>query len=171
MTCRQSNAGPRGFCAPATLGGGQDDDFLVENLADVLQIKETSTRAFATLVAAIASVSLLVGGIGIMNIMLGHGDRADPRDRHPHGDRCPPSGHHGPIPDRGRHAVADGGSARIVIGVRRNRKCQMAGWPAVVSLHAIVAAIVTSLAVGLVFGVYPARRAAALDPTEALRRE
>ena len=49
---------------------GQDDDFSVENLADVLQIKETSTRAFATLVAAIASVSLLVGGIGIMNIML-----------------------------------------------------------------------------------------------------
>ena len=48
----------------------QDDDFSVENLADVLQIKETSTRAFATLVVAIASVSLLVGGIGIMNIML-----------------------------------------------------------------------------------------------------
>ena len=52
------------------LAASRDDDFSIENLADVLQIKETSTRTFATLVAAIASVSLLVGGIGIMNIML-----------------------------------------------------------------------------------------------------
>ena len=154
------------------LAAGQEDDFSVENLADVLQIKETSTRAFATLVAAIASVSLLVGGIGIMNIMLVSVL-----------ERIREIGIRMAVGARQADIVAQflieaatlslaGGLLGIVIGVLGAiGTAHLAGWPAVVSVQAIGAAIATSLAVGVAFGLYPARRAAALDPTEALRRE
>jgi len=154
------------------LADSQDDDFSVENLADVLQIKETSTRAFATLVAAIASVSLLVGGIGIMNIML-----VSVLERvREIGIRVAVGARQADIMAQFLIEAATlsltGGAIGICIGVLGAiGTARVAGWPAVVSMQAIGAAIATSLAVGVAFGLYPARRAAALDPTEALRRE
>jgi len=154
------------------LAASRDDDFSIENLADVLQIKETSTRTFATLVAAIASVSLLVGGIGIMNIML-----VSVLERvREIGIRMAIGARQSDIMTQFLIEAATlsltGGAIGIVVGVAAAiGSAWWAGWPAIISLHAIVAAIVTSVAVGLIFGLYPARRAAALDPSEALRRE
>lgn len=154
------------------LAGDQPDDFSIENLADVLAIKETSTQAFATLVAAIASVSLLVGGIGIMNIML-----VSVLERvREIGIRMAVGARQADILTQFLIEAATlslaGGALGIVVGVAGAYITALsAGWPAIISMEAIGAAILSSAAVGLIFGLYPARRAAALDPTEALRRE
>jgi putative ABC transport system permease protein len=154
------------------LSDEQADDFSIENLADVLAIKETSTQAFATLVAAIASVSLLVGGIGIMNIML-----VSVLERvREIGIRMAVGARQADILRQFLIEAATlslaGGALGVAVGVAgAYLTALLAGWPAVISPAAVSAAIFSSAAVGLVFGLYPARRAAALDPTEALRRE
>ena len=154
------------------LAAGQDDDFTVENLADVLQIKETSTRAFAALVAAIASVSLLVGGIGIMNIML-----VSVLERvREIGIRMALGARQADIMIQFLIEAAAlslaGGGIGIAIGIAGAvGTAWLADWPVVISPQAVILAIGSSIAVGVAFGFYPARRAAALDPIEALRRE
>jgi putative ABC transport system permease protein len=154
------------------ISANEDDDFTVENLDDVLSIKDASTRAFATLVAAIASVSLLVGGIGIMNIML-----VSVLERvREIGIRMAVGARRTDIMSQfliesAALSVA-GGALGLIIGiVAAVVTAHFAGWPAIISPFAIAVAIGSSLAVGLGFGFYPARRAAALDPIEALRRD
>lgn len=154
------------------LAAGQEDDFSVENLADVLQIKEASTQAFATLVMAIASVSLLVGGIGIMNIML-----VSVLERvREIGIRMAVGARQTDIMVQFLIEAATlslaGGVIGIAVGVLGAVvTARLADWPVVISPQAIALAIGCCIAVGLGFGFYPARRAAALDPIEALRRD
>lgn len=154
------------------LAAGQDDDFTVENLADVLQIKETSTRAFAALVAAIASVSLLVGGIGIMNIML---VSVTERTREI-GIRLAIGALEKQVLTQFLvEAVmlsAFGGIVGILTGLGlAYAVVSFLNVPFVTSPSIIFLAFAFSAAIGVIFGYFPARRAASLSPIEALRHE
>ncbi len=151
---------------------GHDDNFSIKNLAEVMQIKEASANALAWLVAAIASVSLLVGGIGIMNIMLVSVV-----------ERTREIGIRMAIGARRRDILTQflveavalsvmGGIIGLMIGIAgAGAIATIARWPWIVSPSAVALAVGFSIIVGMVFGFYPARRAAALDPIEALRRE
>ena len=126
----------------------------------------------ALLLAAVASISLLVGGIGIMNILLVSVT-----------ERTREIGIRRAIGARRGHVLlqflteavllsAAGGAAGIVVGVGVSEVLSaVAGWPTLVSPAAIVGGFVFSAAVGVFFGYYPARKAAHLDPIEALRYE
>ena len=141
------------------LSAGQEDDFSVENLADVLQIKETSTRAFAALVAAIASVSLLVGGIGIMNIML----VSVPERVREIGIRMALGARQADIMAQFLIEAAAlslaGGAIGIAIGVAGAiGTAWLADWPVVISPQAIAAGDRVAARRRAGFGFYPARR-------------
>ncbi len=150
----------------------QEDDFTVKNLAEVLQIKEASAKALASLVAAVASVSLLVGGIGIMNIMLVSVI-----------ERTREIGIRMAVGARRRDILAQflveavtlsfiGGCIGLILGiVGAGITAWIAKWPWIISPLAILLAVGFSVSVGVLFGFYPARRAAWLDPIEALRHE
>ncbi|MBK8176502.1 MAG: ABC transporter permease [Rhodospirillales bacterium] len=150
----------------------QEDDFSIKNLAEVLQIKQASAQALASLVAAVASVSLLVGGIGIMNIMLVSVI-----------ERTREIGIRMAVGARRRDILAQflveavsvsaiGGGVGLIIGiVAAGVVASIAGWPWIISPVAVLLAVGFSVGVGVVFGFYPARRAAWLDPIEALRHE
>lgn len=154
------------------LAQGRENDFSISNLAEVLRIKGASTRAFTNLVASIALVSLLVGGIGIMNIMLvsvlertreiGIKMAVGARQRDIMSEF---------LIEAGALALT-GGLIGLMLGVAGAIiAAAAAGWPAIISPTAVVIALGSSLTVGVLFGFYPARRAAALDPVVALRRE
>jgi putative ABC transport system permease protein len=149
-----------------------NDDFWIKNLEEVLQIKEASARALALLVAAVASVSLVVGGIGIMNIMLVSVL-----------ERTREIGLRMAVGARRADVLVQflvesvmlsgiGGAAGLLLGVvSAGTVAKFAGWPWIVRPGVVVLAVVFSVAVGIGFGLYPARRAAWLNPIEALRRE
>ena len=151
---------------------GQDDDFTVRNLSDVFSAQESSARVMSILLGAIASVSLVVGGIGIMNIMLVSVT-----------ERTREIGLRIAIGARTRDLLAQflveavtlsilGGIAGILAGVTASALIShFAGWNTLVSPTAIALAFVFSALVGVFFGYYPARKAALLDPIEALRFE
>ena len=151
---------------------GQDDDFTVRNLSDVFSAQESSARVMSILLGAIASVSLVVGGIGIMNIMLVSVT-----------ERTREIGLRIAIGARTRDLLAQflveavtlsilGGIAGILVGVTASALIShFAGWNTLVSPTAIALAFVFSALVGVFFGYYPARKAALLDPIEALRFE
>ena len=151
---------------------GQDDDFFVRNLADVAELADQTARVMTLLLASIASVSLIVGGIGIMNIML---VSVTERTREI-GIRMAIGATE---QDVQRQFLIEavvlsliGGAIGIFFGVGSSLVItKTLGWPVLVSPMAIVAAVVFSMAVGIFFGFYPARKAARLDPIEALRFE
>jgi putative ABC transport system permease protein len=151
---------------------GQDDDFFVRNLADVADLADQQARLFTVLLASIASISLIVGGIGIMNIML---VSVTERTREI-GIRMAIGATEGDVQQQFLiEAVVlslVGGAIGIVFGLGSSYTItQTLGWPVLVSPAAIVAAVIFSMAVGIFFGFYPARKAARLDPIEALRYE
>ena len=151
---------------------GQDDDFFVRNLADFAQLADEQSRLFTVLLASIASISLLVGGIGIMNIML---VSVTERTREI-GIRMAIGATEGDVQQQFLiEAIVlslIGGAVGIGLGLGASSTiANTLGWPVLVSTKAIVVAAVFSAAIGIFFGFYPARKAARLDPIEALRYE
>ena len=150
----------------------QDDDFTVRNLTQMMQAAEESAKIMALLLGAVASVSLLVGGIGIMNIML---VSVTERTREI-GIRMAVGAKTWDI--RLQFLIEAlilsliGGGIGIVIGVSGSQVLStIAGWPTIVSLFSIFLAFGFSGVVGIFFGFYPAMKASLLDPIEALRYE
>jgi putative ABC transport system permease protein len=154
------------------IGQKQDDDFTVRNLTQMMQAAEQSTKVMTLLLGAIASVSLLVGGIGIMNIML---VSVTERTREI-GIRMAVGAKTWDI--RLQFIIEAmilsliGGIAGIFAGISSSELISMfAGWTTIVSPFSILLAFSFSGLVGIFFGFYPAYKASLLDPIEALRYE
>ena len=151
---------------------GADDDFSLRNLAEVMAVQEASSRVLALLLAAVASVSLLVGGIGIMNIMLVSVT-----------ERTREIGLRMAVGARTRDILGQflveavtlsliGGLAGVGLGIGASFMiAELAGWRIVLSPEAVGLAVAFAFAIGVFFGFYPARKAARLNPVEALRFE
>ena len=154
------------------LQSGQDDDFFVRNLSEILQAQEASSKVMTLLLAAVASVSLLVGGIGIMNIMLVSVT-----------ERTREIGLRRAVGARSRDILAQflveavtlsliGGAIGIALGVGGAMLvAELAEWRTELSAASIVLAAGFAAAVGIFFGYYPAKKASQLSPIEALRYE
>jgi putative ABC transport system permease protein len=151
---------------------GADDDFNLRHPTEIAEAVKQSTQTMETLLAAIASVSLLVGGIGIMNIMLVSVT-----------ERTREIGLRQAVGARGRDVLRQflveavmlsliGGAVGVGLGMIGARTiAESFQWPTQVSANAIALAFLFSAAIGVFFGYYPARQAARLDPIEALRFE
>ncbi len=149
---------------------GQDDDFTVRNLSEIAATREASARALALLLAAVATVSLVVGGIGIMNIML---VSVTERTREI-GLRLAVGARRRDIRTQflieATTLSAIGGIIGIALGIGAAViVANTAGWPLLIEPSAILIAVAFSGLVGIFFGFYPAKRASDLDPIEALR--
>jgi len=155
------------------LAAGADNDFLVRNQADILSSVTSTSNTFTTLLGSIAAISLLVGGIGIMNIML---VSVTERTREV-GLRKAVGAKRGDILVQFlTEAIvisALGGLIGVVLGVVGAQVIAplLGASSAVVTGQSIVLAVAVSLAIGVFFGLYPANRAAGLNPIEALRYE
>jgi putative ABC transport system permease protein len=154
------------------LGPNQENDFFVRNLTDVAEAADQSSKIFTNLLASIAGVSLLVGGIGIMNIML---VSVTERTREI-GIRMAIGARSAAI--RRQFLIesvtlsAVGGIFGILLGVGASITISMTlSWPTLISPVSIFASVIFSVFVGVAFGYYPARKAAGLDPIDALRYE
>ena len=154
------------------LGPNDPDDFTVRNMSDIAEAANQTNSTMTMLLACIAGVSLLVGGIGIMNIML---VSVTERTREI-GIRMAIGARSSAV--RSQFLIESvvlsltGGLFGILLGVAVSLAIpKMLGWPTLISMMAIVGSVIFSGAVGIFFGYYPARKAAALDPIEALRYE
>jgi putative ABC transport system permease protein len=150
----------------------QDDDFNIRNPEDIIKAQLEASRTLTLLLVAIASISLLVGGIGIMNVML---VSVTERTREI-GVRISVGATEEAIQLQflGESVMLSlvGGAAGVLIGVVASIVVgRTLGWPMQLSLQAVVLAAAFSVAVGVFFGYYPARKASLLDPIEALRYE
>jgi putative ABC transport system permease protein len=154
------------------IGPGREDDFTVRTQEDIAEAATETSRVMTTLLGAIASVSLIVGGIGIMNIML---VSVTERTREI-GIRMAVGAHARDILMQFLlEAIAlstVGGVIGIVLGIVTAKVLSaVANWPTLISPGSIGVAFLFSAAVGVFFGFYPARKAAHLDPIAALRYE
>ena len=154
------------------LQANEDDDFTIRNMEEVFKAQESSAQVMSLLLAAIASVSLLVGGIGIMNIMLVSVT-----------ERTKEIGLRQAVGAKTRDILSQflveavtlsvaGGAIGIALGITVSALIShFAQWSTLVSPGSIVLAFIFSALVGVFFGFYPARKAAYMDPIEALRYE
>lgn len=154
------------------VGPSRDADFTVRNLTELLDVAEQSSKAMSLLLGAVASISLIVGGIGIMNIMLVSVT-----------ERTREIGIRMAIGATERDILLQflteavlmtliGGIIGMLLGVGGAKLVSVVfEWPTLISLQAIVLAFGFSGAVGIFFGFYPARKAASMNPIEALRYE
>ncbi|HEX8089652.1 MAG TPA: ABC transporter permease [Blastocatellia bacterium] len=154
------------------LGPNQENDFTVRNLTDVAEAADESSKIMTNLLASIAGVSLLVGGIGIMNIML---VSVTERTREI-GIRMAIGARSGVI--RRQFLIESitlsvvGGIFGVLLGVGASITISNTlNWPTLISPISIFASVIFSVFVGVAFGYYPARKAASLDPIDALRYE
>ncbi|HEV8204005.1 MAG TPA: ABC transporter permease [Pyrinomonadaceae bacterium] len=154
------------------LSANEPSDFTVRNMTDIAEAANETSKTMTILLACIAGVSLLVGGIGIMNIML---VSVTERTREI-GIRMAIGARSSAV--RSQFLIESivlsltGGAIGIVLGVVLSLAIpKFLGWPTLVSMMAIVGSVLFSAAVGIFFGYYPARKAASLDPIEALRYE
>jgi putative ABC transport system permease protein len=149
-----------------------DNDFTVRNLTEILQAQEASSKVMSLLLAAVASVSLMVGGIGIMNIMLVSVT-----------ERTREIGLRMAIGARSKDILAQflveamtlatiGGVIGVLLGsIASLLVGSLAGWPVELSFASIALAVGFSAAIGIFFGYYPAKKAANMQPIQALRYE
>ena len=150
----------------------QNDDFTIRTQVDIGKVQEGTSETLTMMLFAIASVSLLVGGIGIMNILLVSVT-----------ERTREIGVRMAVGAKRRHILMQflieamtlslvGGVLGILFGIAGTKLTTLiAGWPTIISGNVIVTAFLFSLGVGLFFGLYPANKAARLNPIEALRYE
>lgn len=154
------------------LQGEQGDDFTIRTQVDIGRVQEGTSQTLTVMLLSIAAVSLLVGGIGIMNILLVSVT-----------ERTREIGVRMAVGAKRRHILMQflieamtlsvvGGTLGIIFGVVGARLTTViAGWPTIISGDTVVAAFLFSLVVGLFFGLYPANKAARLNPIDALRYE
>jgi putative ABC transport system permease protein len=151
---------------------GADDDFIIRNPQEFFEAQNAAADTMTALLAGVATISLIVGGIGIMNIMLVSVT-----------ERTREIGIRMAVGARGRDILlqflieavtlsSTGGLLGIALGIGGAKLLTLVKqWPTLVSMESIVIAFVFSAAVGIFFGFYPARKASQLDPIEALRYE
>ncbi len=154
------------------LQGEQPDDFTIRTQVDMGKVQEGTSETLTVMLMVIASVSLLVGGIGIMNILLVSVT-----------ERTREIGIRMAVGAKRVHIMTQflieamtlgvvGGFIGVLVGILAARLTTIiAGWPTIISSDAVVIAFIFSVAVGLFFGLYPANKAARLNPIEALRYE
>jgi len=151
---------------------GQDDDFTVRNQIDIAKVQEGTSESMKLMLLAVASISLLVGGIGIMNILLVSVT-----------ERTREIGIRMAVGAKRRHILlqflveavvlsAMGGLIGVGLGVAGAQAASnIAGWPTIISADILLIAFGFSALVGIFFGLYPANKASQLNPIEALRYE
>ena len=154
------------------LSGNTPDDFSLRNLTEILQAQEAASKVMAILLAAVASVSLLVGGIGIMNIMLVSVT-----------ERTREIGLRLAVGARSKDILSQflveaitlstiGGVLGILLGgLGTWLVAELAAWPVQLSVLSVVLAVGFSAVIGIFFGYYPARKASSMQPIQALRYE
>src|SRR6266550_1182182 len=154
------------------LTASEANDFTVRNMSDIADAANATSKTMTILLACIAGVSLMVGGIGIMNIML---VSVTERTREI-GIRMAIGARSSAV--RSQFLIESivlsltGGFIGIVLGIVVSVSIpRLLGWPTLISSLAIIGSVIFSAAVGIFFGYYPARKAAGLDPIEALRYE